>query len=267
VPLTPAERAKAYRERKRLHGLYQPSTSTAALRSPDDETPMGCTGNEATTPMECTRSENYVVVMDSPEISVVQPRKDFDTRWTRSNRSFNEAFLTHDFGHACDVCDRLWFRRDLKSPTTNHVAVLRTKFDDPNLAEFSVCNTCRRSLNSKKIPPLAKTHGFPQESIEYFMFQMLGAYSEAIRLIFPSMNPDTETPTLLCGDFNIDVTQNKSFVNFMKSRFSLDCRSSTSTTLDLTFTRNVSVQTLPYVSYFMYHRPVLNRLILNNDEQ
>jgi hypothetical protein len=31
----------------------------------------------------------------------------------------------------------------------------------------------------------------PQESIEYFMFQMLGAYSEAIRLIFPSMNPDT----------------------------------------------------------------------------
>jgi hypothetical protein len=68
--------------------------------------------------------------------------------------------LTNDFGHACDVCDRLWFRKDLKSPTTNHVAVLRTEFDDSNLAEFSVCNTCRRSLNSKKIPPLAKTHGF-----------------------------------------------------------------------------------------------------------
>jgi hypothetical protein len=43
---------------------------------------------------------------------------------------------------------------------TNHVAVLRTEFDDPNLAQFSVCNTCRRSLYSKKIPPLAKTHGF-----------------------------------------------------------------------------------------------------------
>jgi hypothetical protein len=48
----------------------------------------------------------------------------------------------------------------------------------------------------------------PQESIEYFMFQKLGAYSEAIRLIFPSMNPDTETPILLCGDLNI-VTQSK----------------------------------------------------------
>jgi hypothetical protein len=100
------------------------------------------------------------VVMDSTEISAVQLREDFYTRWSRSNRYFDEAFLTNDFGHACDVCDPLWFRKDLNSPTTNHVAVLRTEFDDPNLAEFSVCNTCRRSLNSKKIPPLAKTHGF-----------------------------------------------------------------------------------------------------------
>jgi hypothetical protein len=54
----------------------------------------------------------------------------------------------------------------------------------------------------------------PQDSIEYFRFQMLGAFSEAIKLIFPSMNHDTETPILLCGDFKTDVMQNKSFVNF-----------------------------------------------------
>jgi hypothetical protein len=105
----------------------------------------------------------------------------------------------------------------------------------------------------------------PQESTEYCMFQMLGAYSEALKLIFPSMNPDTETPILLCGDFNTDVMQNKSFVNILKSRFNLECRSSASTTLgntciDLTFTRNVSVQTLTYVLYFSYHRPVLNKI-------
>jgi hypothetical protein len=69
--------------------------------------------------------------------------------WSRSNRYFDEAFLKNDFCHACDVCDRIWFRKD----------------------------------------------------------------------------------------------------NFMKFRFNLDCRSSASTTLgnpclDLTFTRNVSVQTL-----------------------
>jgi hypothetical protein len=58
--------------------------------------------------------------MDSPEISVVQPREDFDTRWSRSNPYFEEAFLTNDFGHVCDVCDQLWFRKDLKLPTTNN---------------------------------------------------------------------------------------------------------------------------------------------------
>ena len=55
----------------------------------------------------------------------------------------------------------------------------------------------------------------------------------------------------------------ESFLNFMKSKFNLDCISFASTTLgntciDLTFTRNISVQTLPYVSYFSYHRPALN---------
>jgi len=55
-----------------------------------------------------------------------------------------------------------------------------------------------------------------QEAIEYFMFQMLVAYSDAIRLIFPNINPDTETPILLCGDFNMDIMQDKSFVKFMK---------------------------------------------------
>jgi hypothetical protein len=81
---------------------------------------MECSGSEATTPMECSGSENDVVMMDSTEISVVQHREDFDTRWSRSNRYFDEAFLMNDFGHACNVCDRLWFRKDLKLPTTNN---------------------------------------------------------------------------------------------------------------------------------------------------
>jgi hypothetical protein len=111
------------------------------------------------------------------------------------------------------------------------------------------CHLCKFILGAFYIHP-----NVLQESIEYFMFQMLGEYSEAIRLIFPSMKPDTETPILLCGYFNTDVTQNKSFVNFMKTRFNLDCRSSASTTLgntciDLTFTRNVSVQIYHIVAW------------------
>ena len=90
----------------------------------------------------------------------------------------------------------------------------------------------------------------PQEAIEYFVFQMFGAYPEAIRLIFPNMNPDTESLILLCGNFHMNIMQNKLFVNFMKSKFNLNYISSASTTpgntcIDLTFTRNISVQTLP----------------------
>jgi len=60
------------------------------------------------------------------------------------------------------------------------------------------------------------------------------------------MNPDTETPILLCGDFNMDIMQNKPFVKFIKTKFNLDSTSYASTTLgntyiDLTFTRNISV--------------------------
>jgi hypothetical protein len=65
VPLTPAERSKAYRERKSLVGLDQWSTNVAALRNPDNETPMECFGSKATTPVECTGSKNDVVMMDS----------------------------------------------------------------------------------------------------------------------------------------------------------------------------------------------------------
>jgi hypothetical protein len=43
----------------------------------------------------------------------------------------------------------------------------------------------------------------PQEAIEYFIFQMLSAYSEATIITFPNMNPDTEIPIRLCGDFNM----------------------------------------------------------------
>jgi hypothetical protein len=46
----------------------------AALRNPDDETPMECTGSEATTPMECTGSENDAVMMDSRNIGRAAPR-------------------------------------------------------------------------------------------------------------------------------------------------------------------------------------------------
>jgi len=138
VPLTPAERAKAYRERKRLRALDRPRNSAAAFSlNPKDET-------AAATPMECFRSESDIKMVDLPEVSDVQSRQDSETRRSHNNRYFDEALLKNDFGHVCVVCRRLWSMKDLKSTTIAHLAVLRTEFVDSNLAVFTVCNTCRR---------------------------------------------------------------------------------------------------------------------------
>ena len=62
VPLTPAERSKVYRERKQIRALDQPNTSAAAFAlNRDDET-------TATTPIECSRSESYVKMVELPEV-------------------------------------------------------------------------------------------------------------------------------------------------------------------------------------------------------
>jgi len=55
----------------------------------------------------------------------------------------------------------------------------------------------KNKRNSYK-EPFASIPTCPQKAIEYFMFQVFGAYSEAIGMILPNMNPDTETPILLC---------------------------------------------------------------------
>ncbi|GFT73631.1 uncharacterized protein TNCV_3096561 [Trichonephila clavipes] len=39
-----------------------------------------------------------------------------------------------------------------------------------------------------------------------------------------------------------------------------DCRHNT--TIDCTFTRNINVDIMPYVSYFTYHRPMLNKIVV-----
>ena len=70
-----------------------------------------------------------------------------------------------------------------------------------------------------------------------------------------------------CGDFNNDPLHNNYLVDFMKNEFGLNYVQTTPTTLgnttiDCTFTRNINVDILPYVSYLSYHRPMSNKIIV-----
>jgi hypothetical protein len=68
---------------------------------------------------------------------------------------------------------------------------------------------------------------------------------------------------IIAGDFNVDVSRNRSLQDFMQHEFNLTYVQTTAITLgntcvDLTFAINLNVSCLPFVSYFSYNRPMIN---------
>ncbi|GFV40608.1 uncharacterized protein TNCV_2811141 [Trichonephila clavipes] len=54
------------------------------------------------------------------------------------------------------ICDRLWFRDDLRTPVAEHKNIL----PGINLEDIKACYNCRQSLSGKSIPNLSKYNGF-----------------------------------------------------------------------------------------------------------
>ncbi|GBP70860.1 hypothetical protein EVAR_53524_1 [Eumeta japonica] len=101
----------------------------------------------------------------SDQIKVQQTQSTWNTKWASSIMRFKSTFLDNDFGYACSICDRLWFKNDLKPITTAQLEVISEWFIKENRRlcreEYEmVCNTCKRLLNKKSMPPLAKVNGF-----------------------------------------------------------------------------------------------------------
>ncbi|GFW62733.1 uncharacterized protein TNCV_2624961 [Trichonephila clavipes] len=45
--------------------------------------------------------------------------KDYDSH-KNAHKDFQKRFVDNPFGHGCSICDRLWFRDDLRTPVTEH---------------------------------------------------------------------------------------------------------------------------------------------------
>jgi hypothetical protein len=93
-------------------------------------------------------------------------------------------------------------------------------------------------------------------------------YSDSIKKNIPDYETHTDIPIALTGDSNIDVQGNQSLLKIMKRKFCLEYVPTTTTTLanttiDLTFVRNINVSIMPFVSYFSYNRPLLNKIVID----
>ena len=72
---------------------------------------------------------------------------------------FHEEFELNGFGSPCDVCQRLWFRRDLANAKDSHFCILSPVFEDAS-SYFRICKTCERSLDRNKMPTISTSNGF-----------------------------------------------------------------------------------------------------------
>lgn len=109
--------------------------------------------------------------------------------------------------------------------------------------------------------------GLSVQDIGMLLHQALLPYVHNSQYVPPFLQVDPNMPILLCCDFNQNVKSDDKFLKFIKDTFNLDCVSDMSksttlkgTTIDLTFSRHITAETLPFISYFSYHRPVLNKI-------
>lgn len=72
---------------------------------------------------------------------------------------FNDNFKNNEFGHACSICDRLWFEKDLKKPFASG-NIINTITYGQNVDTLKICSTCKSALDKNSIPNLSIYNGF-----------------------------------------------------------------------------------------------------------
>lgn len=73
-------------------------------------------------------------------------------------------------------------------------------------------------------------------------------------------------PVIITGDFNSKVEDDPWIIDFMDEDYGMAYippphpTTIGNTTIDLTFARDLTIEVMPYVAYFSYHRPLFNRI-------
>jgi len=115
--------------------------------------------------------------------NLIMPYSNF-RKFQKAHREFENKFTNNPYGHACSVCDRLWFLNDLRLASILHENILNSIIPNIPRKNIELCNTCRASLNKNKIPTIATHNGFKYPTMPDYL-PLLNLVSE--RLISPRL--------------------------------------------------------------------------------
>lgn len=105
----------------------------------------------------------FQVVEPSPPNKHLQTYSAFQQN-SSAHRQFEKDFVENEFGHACDICDRLWFKKDLKylqnNDVTPKIEFIRTLLSNIAILKIKICSTCFTAIQKQHIPPLSVYNGF-----------------------------------------------------------------------------------------------------------
>ena len=71
---------------------------------------------------------------------------------------FQKNFLEVEYGVACSVCERLWFKKDVRPAIASFQPILERM--GLSVEDTALCNTCCNSVKRSVVPKLAVFNGF-----------------------------------------------------------------------------------------------------------
>ncbi|CAH2100599.1 unnamed protein product [Euphydryas editha] len=78
----------------------------------------------------------------------------------KAHKNFDQIFRKNPFGYSCTVCNRLWFKNDLKKASKNYEDLLKKITNINNINDAQICKSCKVALVKQNIPILSTYNGF-----------------------------------------------------------------------------------------------------------
>lgn len=106
--------------------------------------------------------QNNKQTIDFQHYLPVQTKSTF-LQISHAHLELKKKFIDNNFGHACDICDRLLFKSDLNfflnNDATPCIKLIRKMLPNLNLSEVKICLSCLRMIKSNRVPALSVYNG------------------------------------------------------------------------------------------------------------